>query len=162
MTELTYALDAMRDYGRVLNGEKPLLIVSEGKSTQAYEAAAEMAGDNPSMMARFATFVCEDGELHEHVFICLAGAPYADQAVDLIFGAVNQAEYTREQLQLRLGRLLGYSVAECLAFMRSYEGLNCKCDCCGGEPQKLLTYQAHNKAYMDAIKARTMQYAYKF
>ena len=159
MSEITYALDAMRDYGRVLNGEKPLLIVSEGRSTQAYEAAAEMAGDNPLMMARFATFVCEDGELHEHVFIALADSTYADEAIQLVYDAVNQAEMTREQLQLRLGRLLGYSVADCLAFMRSYVGLTCKCDCCGGEPQKLLTYTPTRN---DADKARSMEFAYKF
>jgi len=62
-------------------------------------------------------------------------------AIEMILDAVNQQGLTRNQLQLKLGLLLGYSVSECLRFSRSFIGLTCVCDSCGGEPQKLLTYQ---------------------
>ena len=153
--ELRYALDAMVDYGRVLNGIKPLLIVSAEKSKDAYDTVGEMAWDNPRMFSCFAMLSGEDGELHEHVFVCRDGAPYASEALSLIFDAVNQTVITREQLQIRLGALLGYSSAQCLQFSRSLVGLTCECDCCGGPPQKLLK---HMPVKSDA--GRRTQYYY--
>ena len=156
--EIAYTFDAMRDLANVRNGIKPLVIVSAGKCTMAYELASDIVDDDDALESRFACLACEDGELHEMIFICQAGAPYAGEAIELIFDAVNQAVITRNQLQLRLGLLLGHSAAECLAFSRSWIGLTCPCDCCGGEPQKLLTHQARD----DAHKARSMEFCAQY
>ena len=157
--ELRYALDAMADYGRVLNGDKPLLIVSEGRSTITYETVAEMASDNPAMSVELCMFVCDDGELHEHAFVCRAGDGIAHWAADLVFDrAEDNPRLSRVELQRVLGAVLGYSLEDITAFIFSPTGMNCPCDCCGGPVPKLLTYQPTMPVKSDT--GRRTQYYY--
>jgi len=167
--ELRYAIDVMADYGRVLNGTKPLLIVSEGKSTGAYETVAEMVGENPAMSCELAMFRCEDGKLHEHAFVCRAGSGVARWAADLLFDrAEGNPPLTRVELQRVMGALLGYSLEDITAFIFSPTGMNCPCDCCGGPVPLLLTYQPtptlmpRGSWGRDAQKARMLENCYQF
>lgn len=148
-----YRQECVDAFWDVFNGLKPLMIVSEGKSTAAYEATAAWADRLEGMHCELAMFVCEDGELHEHVFVCREGAPYAREAIEAIFDAVEEfPTLSRKALQLKLGLLLGYSAAQVIEFTKSVLGKTCKCDCCGGaESVKPLD--------RDAQIARTMFYA---
>jgi hypothetical protein len=118
----------LKDVCAVKSGDKPLVIVSSGKSLRAYESCtliAEQLGINHE----HAMLRCEDGCLHEMVFI--GRGTNARQATDLILGA-KEGEITRPMLQFELGRLLGYSEEMRLNFVASAAGRNCPCDCCGG------------------------------
>jgi hypothetical protein len=130
--EVEYGMTAMEDLARVRAGQKPLVIVSMGKCEPAFFAAVDIAHDDENLTYETRTLVCEDGREWLHVFICIKGAPYAAEALDAIhdckFGAI-----TREDLQMRLGLLLGHSAAECLEFTASEIGRTCVCDCCGGK-----------------------------
>jgi len=167
-TEVRYALDVIMDLSRVSTGDKPLLIVSEGKSTLAYETVAELASQ-AGLTTLFATFVCEDGELHEHVFVAQDSA-FAVEAIELIFERAGE-HISRLELQIRLGSLLGYSALEIVQFTRSLIGMTCSCDCCGGPPPLLLTYQVQadnardvqrDITYLNANKARNFENCYQF
>ncbi len=109
--------------------DKPLIIVSAGKSIIGYELAVTLAtalglGVETAMMR------CEDGNQHEMAFIAYCeGEPQA--AIKLIWAA-KSGEITRPSLQFQLGSLLGYTEEQCLQFVASAEGRNCPCDCCGG------------------------------
>ncbi len=154
-TEVRYALDVIMDLSRVSSGDKPLLIVSEGKSTLAYETVAELA--EGKLECRFATFICEDGELHEHVFVSQDGR-IAEKAIETIFERVG-GYITRSILQARLGVMLGYSPKDITTFIFSPKGVTCPCDCCGGEPQRVLTYQPTK---MDGNPSRFVEHAYQY
>ena len=135
--EVTYALDAAMALSEVRdpNNARRLVIISEGKSTKAYEVLAGIAMDDRDLICEFAQFVCEDGELHEHAFVsrCYDTANFARQAIDLIFSAVQETpEVTRRELQRRLGWMLGYGMRAINEFTRSEVGKQCVCDCCGG------------------------------
>lgn len=132
--EVTYALDAMQGLSAVRDGLKPLLIVSAGKSIQAYEVATQIACDDPSLRAELAMFVCEDGKLHEHLFVSQDTYPnIARKAIDMIWDAVDEfATVTRVELQATLGGWLGYEAQDVLDFINSEIGRTCVCDCCGG------------------------------
>jgi hypothetical protein len=130
--EINYALQALTDLGAVRRGEKPLVIISSGKSTKAYELASEMAMSDDELDFDHAMFVCEDGALHEMVFICRMGAPYAREATELVFER-DARKISRFTLQIRLGSLLGYPAAKIVEFTKSEQGKTCPCDLCGGE-----------------------------
>lgn len=44
-----------------------------------------------------------------------------------------RGQISRESLQLALGKMLGYNVADTLSFSMSDIGQTCPCDCCGGK-----------------------------
>ena len=138
MSMFEYIAQAYADYAAVRAGEKPLMIVSSGKSAFAVETLSRLAEED-GLNAIHERFTCEDGLIHTHVFICAAGAPYAYEAISAIWRNIERVAYdgwnprrSREALQLELGLLLGYSAQECLDFMRSDIGRTCECDCCGG------------------------------
>lgn len=138
MSRFDYIAQAYADYAAVRAGEKPLMIVSSGKSAFAVESLSRLA-DEDGLNSIHERFTCEDGHIHTHVFICAAGAPYAYEAISAIWRNIERVAYdgwnprrSREALQLELGLLLGYSAQECLDFMRSDIGHTCECDCCGG------------------------------
>jgi len=155
--ELRYALDVMADYGRVLGGTKPLLIVSANKSLDAYTVVREMATENPEMRFTFAMLVCEDGELYPHAFITRDGSGVAALALDLLYDRV-VGLISRSILQLRLGLLLGHRPLAILAFYANPIMQLCPCDCCGGPPPLQLTYQPTMPVKTDA--GRRTQYYY--
>lgn len=141
MSEFDYTAQVFADYNDVRAGRKPLLIVSEGKSSVAAVLLTHLAHED-GLDVSVEDLVCEDGKLHRHVFITQAGAPYAREARDAIIDCLSEAVLTRDwqrkrelrgTLQLKLGLLLGYSAAECVEFINSDLGRTCPCDCCGSE-----------------------------
>lgn len=139
MTEYDYVAQVFADYNAVREGRKPLLIVSAGKSKFAANELLDIADGDERVTLATDVFVCEDGKLHNHLFIAAAGSPYAREAKEAIWQNIERVAYdgwaksrAREDLQLRLGLLLGYSARECLDFIHSDLGRTCPCDCCGG------------------------------
>lgn len=142
MNLFDYIAQVYADYNDVLDGRKPLLIVSSGKSAFATETLYRCALESDAVEFTWEDLVCEDGEVHRHLFITQAGAPYAREARDAIVDCLSEAVLTRDatrkrelraQLQLKLGLLLGYSAGECVEFINSKIGYECPCDCCGSE-----------------------------
>lgn len=142
MSRFDYIAQSYADYQDVLDGRKPLMIVSSGKSAYAVESLYRIALESEAVEFTWEDLVCEDGKLHRHLFITQAGAPYAREARDLIVDCLSEAILTddvsrkrelRGQLQLKLGMLLGYSAGECVEFINSKLGYECPCDCCGSE-----------------------------
>lgn len=137
-TERKYFDDCMCDLQDVIDADKRLLIVSEGKSALAYETVVMMA-ERACIAVELRMLRCEDGELHEHAFVSLKRHP-ADQllaASSALRGAelVEQAHIgliTRARLQFELGKLLGYPEDDILDFIASAVSRECPCDCCGG------------------------------
>jgi len=159
--ELRYALDVMADYGRVLSGTKPLLIVSAGKSVDAYATVMEMAKESPEMRFTFAMLTCEDGELHAHGFVSRDGSGVAAIALDLIYDRI-VGLISRSILQLRLGLLLGHRPLAILAFYANPIMQLCPCDCCGGPPALQLTYQPTWVEPRDGNPGRFTENAYSY
>jgi hypothetical protein len=129
MQNREYFNDALADYVRVTQNEKRAVIVSSGKSTLAYEAVATLAETRGDAYA-CAMWLCEDGELHEHVIVA-----EDDYTVNLIVDTVERSKnglITRPELQLYLGRFLGYTDEEIVNFIASATARECPCDCCGG------------------------------
>jgi len=155
-TEVRYALDVIMDLARVSDGSKDLLIVSEGKSTLAYETVSQLADDS-GLFWQHTMLQCEDGELHEHLFVARHCGDI-EKAIDLIFERVG-GYITRARLQLQLGLMLGYELDDIFRFIFSPKGVTCPCDCCGGEPQLLLTYQP---AKIDGNPSRFVENAYQY
>jgi hypothetical protein len=141
-----YVADAFADYNDVIEGTKPLLIVSSGKSAYAYESLWGLAKrDFLQVTCETAQLICEDGEVHTHVFIAPAGTTTAQDAIDAIHRNIERVGYdgwnlkrARQGLQLELGLMLGYEPQAIVDFMRSDLGRTCPCDCCGGNPGRFL------------------------
>lgn len=166
MSVFDYIAQAYADYADVLEGRKPLLIVSSGKSAYAVETLYRIALESEAVSFEWEDLVCEDGNLHRHLFITQRGAPYAREARDLIVDCLSEAVLTRDaqrkrelraQLQLKLGMLLGHSAGECVDFINSEIGRTCPCDCCGSEftvvPAKRTT---------DGNPSRFVEYGYTY
>ena len=123
----------MCDLQDVFDGEKDLVIISSGKSTLAYETATMMA-ERANLHVELAVLRCEDGLLHEHVFI----SGRVQNTVNTALAAIRLIEkakagdLSRPELQYYLGQMLGYSVADILNFVASKVARDCPCDCCGG------------------------------
>jgi hypothetical protein len=134
MENRKYFDDCMCGLADVMDGDKPLLIVSEGKSTLAYETIAMMA-ERSNLSIVLKMMRCEDGNLHEHVLVSsreFGGKnDYALAASRLIDKNI-AGEINRGELQFYLGRMLGYPMADVLEFIGSATARNCPCDCCGG------------------------------
>jgi hypothetical protein len=130
--ERKYFDDAMCDLADVMDGDKPLMIVSEGKSTLAYETVAMLA-ERCNLSIVYKMMRCEDGNLHEHVLVSsrVFGPDYALAASRLIDRSMT-GEINRGELQFYLGRMLGYSMPDVLEFIGSAIARECPCDCCGG------------------------------
>jgi hypothetical protein len=129
MDNREYYEDALKDFVRVVDNEKPVMIVSGGKSTLAYEAVAVLA-EQARLDTHFVMLRCEDGEFHEHLIVSMSAGD-----IDRFMGAINDAKdgvITRPALQLKLGRLLGYSDTDIVEFIASATARECPCDCCGG------------------------------
>ncbi len=153
--EVKYALAVIMDMARAKTGDKALVIVSAGKSRLGFDICLKFARE-AGLVYRIVQLICEDGELYAHLF---AGRDtlLVIQAIEVIFDRVSE-DITRQQLQVRLGYMLGHNASEVLMFTRSLEGLTCECDCCGGPPPKLLTHQAPSRLDSDAEKARSQYY----
>lgn len=134
--------DAMCAYGDVCDLEKRLCIVSEGKSTLAYETIVMLA-ERANLQVECAMLNCEDGEPHEHAFIS-ARRPDADgtsrkpwnvarTALNLVLDRKEGRMDSRAALQYYLGQLLDYPHGEILDFIASDIARDCVCDCCGGK-----------------------------
>jgi len=126
--------DAMCAYVDVYDLEKPLMIVSEGKTTLGYETCVMMA-QRSNLQVELAMLRCEDGKLHEHAFISARKPGLSDNmaraALDLVFRA-KEGKISRQNLQYYLGLMLGYAHDDVLVFLASAIARNCPCDCCGG------------------------------
>ena len=140
MNEFDYIAQVFADYADVIEGRKPLMIVSAGKSEFAADTLRRLAMQAWQVDYEVEGLVCEDGEYYQHVFITWAGAPYAREAREAITDCISEAVLTRghaeryelrRKLQVRLGHLLGYSAHEIDEFVNSDLGRTCQCDCCG-------------------------------
>jgi hypothetical protein len=130
MQNREYFDSVMCDLADLRDGEKSLLIVSSGKDTLAYETATMLAERWDAVFAVNVQLRCEDGQIHEHVFISYKYATVRralDQIEDCKAGKI-----TRPQLQFELGQLLGYTMRDTLDFIASAVSRECPCDCCGG------------------------------
>ena len=116
----------VRDICALKIGRKPLVIASAGKDILAYETASLMA-DELHLDFVHAQLRCEDGEIHEHVFI----GRRASACLALVQDA-KAGDISRPQLQFQMGTMLGYDEDRCLNFVASAAGRACPCDCCGG------------------------------
>lgn len=130
-----YYDSCMCDFVDVCDHEKPLMIVSSGKSTLAYEIVTMMA-DRASLFVHHAMLRCEDGKMHEHVFVA-SRLPddfrdRAREALDLVFQHKESEDFTRPNFQYMMGELLGHPIDEILDFVASAISRECPCDCCGG------------------------------
>ncbi len=131
---------SMCDFQDVLDFEKRLMVVSEGKSTLAYETVVMMA-ERANCAVELAMLRCEDGKLHEHAFVSVRRHPQdevdccyrnvAREGLDLVFSC-KEGEISRPRLQYELGQLLGYPMDDILDFIASAIARECTCDCCGG------------------------------
>ena len=137
--QLMYALDVVRDLREAAAGRKPLVIVSEGKAGPLYGAILDEIDALNGLVYLMAGLVCEDREMHQHCFVTMQGAPYAQEGIDAILDCIGSVAYreadpqrARAALQLRLGILLGHTAGECVEFINSEIGQTCPCDCCGG------------------------------
>ncbi|MHC4302430.1 MAG: hypothetical protein ACYS7Y_34660, partial [Planctomycetota bacterium] len=135
MKNREYYDTCMCNFVDVSDFEKPVMIVSEGKSTLAYETVVMMA-DRENMLVELAMLRCEDGELHEHAFVSHrehadGTKSYARKALEMVFDAKAGA-ITRPVLQFKLGKMLGYTDEDILGFIASRTARHCPCDCCGG------------------------------
>lgn len=135
--ERRYFDDVMCDLIDVLDYEKPLLIVSSGKSIRAYETVTMMA-DRANLYVHHAMLRCSDGGMHEFVFVSchMPDDKYRDraqEAVSLIFQNKESDDFTRPNFQYLLGKLLGTPKSDILDFIASEVGRTCVCDCCGGK-----------------------------
>jgi hypothetical protein len=166
MNKFEYIAQACADYQDVLDGRKPLMIVSTGKSYYAVEMLYRLALESEAVEYLYDDLVCEDGELHRHLFITQAGAPYAREAREAIVDCLSEAILTddvtrkrelRAQLQLKLGQLLGHSAGECVEFINSKLGYECPCDCCGSE----FTVTRHGK-FIDGNPSRFVENGYVY
>lgn len=164
MSEFDYIASVFADYADVLEGRKPLLIVSEGKSRFAADSIRRLAMESSVVQYELHDLVCEDRELHRHVFVCWKGAPYAGEAYDAILDGISEGCMThdadakralRADVQRRVGALLGYRARDIEDFIRSDIGRSCPCDCCGSEftvaPIKT-----------DGNPGRFVEYAYRY
>ena len=131
MQNREYFDSAMCDYLDVLEYDKPLMIVSSGKSTLAYETVAMLADRTNCLDMELAMLRCEDGKLHEHVLVARSGSGEVKRALELIQDA-KAGTISRPTLQYELGLLLGYPMDEVLEFIASKVARECPCDCCGG------------------------------
>jgi hypothetical protein len=130
-----YYEQCMCNFVDVSDFEKPVMIVSEGKPTLAYEICVMMA-DRAGLQCELAMLRCEDGELHEHAFIghkhhADGTWDYARSAVELVTDC-KEGLINRSRLQYELGKLLGYPIDDILKFVASRTARHCPCDCCGG------------------------------
>ena len=130
-----YYDDCMCNFVDISDGEKPVMVVSSGKSTLAYEICVMMA-DRANLSCHLGMLRCEDGKMHEHAFISqhLHDDKYdlARVALDLVFQHKESTDFTRANFQYQLGHLLGYPLDEILDFIAGSTARNCPCDCCGG------------------------------
>ena len=171
---IAYGFDLMADLAKVRTGQKPLVIGSLGKCYTAGVAAYEIALDDPALDVQLAQLVCEDGEIHFHVFICAKGAPYAREAIEAIFDTIGDVCYrdaeprqARIDLQMRLGLLLGHAAGEILDFTESEIGQTCPCDCCGGKEtvQDIVVQEGGEHVTLagdDANPGRFVEHSYRY
>lgn len=130
--------NAMYDYGDLTDLEKPLMIVSEGKTTLGYETCVMLA-ERANLHVELGMLRCEDGLMHEHAFISMrsdrsTGEPHnlAREALDLVFQHKETDDFTRPNFQYMMGLKLGYHLSEILDFIASKVARECPCDLCGG------------------------------
>lgn len=137
MQNREYYDSAMCDFVDVSDLEKPLMIVSSGKSTLAYEITVMMA-ERAGLQCELGMLRCEDGEMHEHAFIACRrpldrkGRNRAREALDLVFQHKETDDFTRANFQYQLGMMLEYPLNEILDFIAGDLQRACCCDCCGG------------------------------
>lgn len=120
--------NAMCEVADAIEGEKSLVIVSSGKTTLGYETAVMLA-ERAFMYHEIVMLRCEDGELHEHVFL---GERWRVLEALTQLERREKGEISRERLQYNLGLLLEYSTDDIVEFIASEVGRTCPCDCCGG------------------------------
>jgi len=135
MENRDYYDSAMCAFVDISDGEKPVMIVSEGKSSLAYEICVMMA-DRANLCCHLGMLRCEDGKMHEHAFISQhVHDDKFDQAracLDLVFQHKETEDFTRPNFQFQMGKFLGYPIDEILDFIASAVSRECPCDCCGG------------------------------
>jgi hypothetical protein len=139
--ERLYYDDALCHLMDVADGDKPVMCVSAGKSTLAYEMVAMLA-KRANLALELVTLTCEDGKLHEHAFVSAHGkvhnASPAKAMVRLIEDYRDEdprLRMERHQFQYRMGAMFGYPPSEIVDFVVSDVAKTCVCDCCGGKPE---------------------------
>lgn len=133
MNQTKYSEQVLTDVGRVARGIKPLLIVSEGKDTRAYEDVVTVA-TALDLNIDFDMLRCEDGKMHEHAFIAGASVQAGEriQKAQRLIQQCREGAISRAYLQLKLGEALGYYENDIVEFIASAKSRECPCDCCGG------------------------------
>jgi hypothetical protein len=129
-----YLVSCIRGYQEVLNGDKPMLIVSRGKDEDAY-FTIHSAGDadTGNLYWHFGTGTCADGEQHQFLIVSNT-SPTIVKVRDLLARS-KAGEISRKDGQIELGRLLGYSEESIEEFTASDVAKRCPCDFCGGKPE---------------------------
>ena len=78
----------------------------------------------------------EDGEDNVYLIVAEDRDTVTEWEIELfyvyLFGTTRKG---RMQLQIRMGKALGYTSADILEFLPTAVAKTCPCTCCGGEPQ---------------------------
>jgi len=78
----------------------------------------------------------EDGEDNVYLIVAEDRDTVTEWEIELfyvyLFGTTRKG---RMQLQIRMGKALGYTSADILEFLPTEVAKTCPCTCCGGEPQ---------------------------
>ena len=109
--------------------EKPLAIISAGKSLFAFQLCEDIARTQGKATASH-QYRCEDGQKHAMLFVGQRSW-YIQDAVNLI-SSHQRGSISRPELQWKIGGLLGYEQADRLEFIASAISRTCPCDICGG------------------------------
>lgn len=137
----------LRDYRKVLTGRKPAVIVERRKSRKAWLKVATSARERAMPLVDIKT-ADSTGEKDHAVIV--ARSPRHVLDIQRVINAREQ--YSRDEYQQALGRLLGYSDDEIAEFQASRLSLECGCELCGGPtPESRLDTEAR--------KRRTYPYA---
>ena len=120
----------IRDYSAVVRRDKPMMVCEKRKSPSAYSAirtATSLAGNPDSHDLLLAN---ERGHRRDAIIVS-----YSTQRIEgLLVLLQHRNAYSREDFQLHVGRLLGYSDESCANFSHSVIGRSCECELCGGVP----------------------------
>lgn len=131
----------MSDFLAVCRGTKPLVIVSEGKSPEAFDLILKLAREQ-DLRVIAERLRCEDGFFYDHLLVSVSrvqdagemprrGMSVADRARHAILDC-KEGAISRLDLQYELGVMLGYDEKSIREFMVTDTARTCPCDCCGG------------------------------
>ena len=145
----------IHEYSAVVRREKPMMICEKRKSPDAYSAIRTATSHAGSPDSHDLLLADERGHRRDAIIVS-----YSAQRIEgLLILLQHRSAYSREDFQLHIGRLLGYSDESCANFSHSKIGKSCACELCGGGNGDRVEERARKRQLHDEHVRRTMYHA---